>query len=510
MSTTAEVSGQPPAGSTTHNRMESAAVRHRYALAVAALTVFALALRFSQIRQGLFGDEVWTYQDILGRSFGQVVTNVHTGGENSPPLFFVLAYATGKLGDLSVWIRLPSIVLGALTIPLVYLIGRETVGRVPGVLAGALLAVSPFSFFYGVEARPYATMAFFVALSTWALLRAVDGSGRRWWVLYVVGAVAAAYTHYTAIFVLVTQGLWSMWACRDRIRAPLICAAVATAAYLPWLPELRGKELAVIAALHPLTLHNVVADVMRPIAGYPNVPLSAIPTYLGLGLVIACALAGAVALVSPGVTPARSPRDPVDVRRAGEAWPRRFWLLAGLAVVTPIGLLLYSLAFTDLWLPRGLYASVPAAALVLATLLWAIPRPWRFAAVAVVAGTFVFGTVRAASPTWQRPPTRQAAAFLDREAKPGDPVAFVSFLGAPAIAAQIHRYHRFVSPRQVATNTPPGGTAFVMIDDETAQNLKISPIFPAPAGFVLIGHRHFKSRVMAVDISILRRLRSPG
>ncbi len=509
MSTTAEVSGQPPAGATTRGRIESAAVHHRYALAVAALTVLGLALRFSQIRQGLFGDEVWTYQDILGRSFGQVVTTVHTGGENSPPLFFVLAYATGKLGDLSVWIRLPSIVLGALTIPLVYLIGRETVGRVPGVLAGALLAVSPFSFFYGVEARPYATMAFFVALSTWALLRAVDGSGRRWWMLYVVGAVAAAYTHYTAVFVLVTQGLWSMWACRDRIRAPLISAAVATAAYLPWLPELRGKELAVIGALHPLTLHNVVADLMRPIAGDPNVPLSAIPTHLGLGLVITCALAGAVALVR-GVTPARSPRDAGDERRAGGVWPRRFWLLAALAVVTPVGMLLYSLAVTDLWLPRGLYASVPAAALVLATLLWAIPRPWRFAAVAVVAGTLVFGTVRAASPTWRRPPTREAAAFLDREAKPGDPVAFESFLGAPAVAAQIHRHHRFVSPGQLATSTPPGGEAFVMIDDETAQNLKISPIFPAPAGLLLIGHRHFKSGVMAVDISILRRLRSPG
>ncbi|MFL5861279.1 MAG: glycosyltransferase family 39 protein [Solirubrobacteraceae bacterium] len=256
MSTIAELSGQPPATARSLGRVESVAVRHRYALAVAALTLFALALRFSQIRQGLFGDEVWTYQDILGCSLGEVLTTVHTGGENSPPLFFVLAYATGKLGDPSVWIRLPSIVLGALTIPLVYLIGRETVGRAQGVLAAALLAFSPFSLFYGVEARPYATMAFFVALSTWALLRAVDGSGSRWWVLYVVGAVAAAYTHYTSIFVLVTQGLRSMWACRDRIRAPLISAAAVVAAYLPWLPELRGKQLAVIGALHPLSLHN--------------------------------------------------------------------------------------------------------------------------------------------------------------------------------------------------------------------------------------------------------------
>jgi uncharacterized membrane protein len=175
-------------------------------LAVIALTAFTFVLHFSQIHQSLFGDEVWTYSDIHGKSLHSVLTNIHTGGENSPPLFFLLAYATGKLGDLSVWIRLPSIVLGALTIPLLYLIGSETVGRAAGLIAGAIMAVSPFSFYYAVEARPYATMAFFVALSTWSLLRAVDTNRAGWWALYAVASVSAAYSHYTSVFVLAAQG----------------------------------------------------------------------------------------------------------------------------------------------------------------------------------------------------------------------------------------------------------------------------------------------------------------
>ena len=63
------------------------------------------------------------------------------------------------------------------------------------------------------------------------------------------------------------------------------------------------------------------------------------------------------------------------------------------------------------------------------------------------------------------------SAFLDRSAKPDDPVALESFLGAPAIAAQIHRYHRFVSPAQLAASTPPGDQAYVMIDDDTGRHL---------------------------------------
>src|SRR5262249_23633683 len=155
------------------------------------------------------------------------------------------------------------------TIPVVYVTGRETVGRIAGLVAAAAVALSPFSFYYGVEARPYATMAFFVALSTWALLRAVDTDDRRWWATYAVATAAAAYSHYTAIFVLVAQGAWSLWACRGRIRAPLIAGGLAVLLYVPWLPQLRGKSLFVIASLEPLTAHNVITDLMRPIAGYP-------------------------------------------------------------------------------------------------------------------------------------------------------------------------------------------------------------------------------------------------
>ncbi len=54
-------------------------------VAVALLTAIAFALRLSQIHQSLYGDEVFTYQDIHGRGFGAVLTTVHTGGENSPP-----------------------------------------------------------------------------------------------------------------------------------------------------------------------------------------------------------------------------------------------------------------------------------------------------------------------------------------------------------------------------------------------------------------------------------------
>src|SRR5437588_1842570 len=135
-------------------------------IAVALLTAGAFALRLSQLNQSLFGDEVLAYHEVVGHSLGGVIRGVRTGLESSPPLVFVLAWASARLGDPTIWIRLPSLILGTATIPIVYLLGRGSVRRVPGALGAAVVAVSPFSLYYGVEARPYATLAFCCALST--------------------------------------------------------------------------------------------------------------------------------------------------------------------------------------------------------------------------------------------------------------------------------------------------------------------------------------------------------
>jgi uncharacterized membrane protein len=441
---------------------------------VAILTVATFVVRLTQIHQSLFGDEVFTYQDILGRTLPQVVANVHTGAENSPPLFFILAYATAKLGDPTVWIRLPSIVFGAAILPVIYAIGRDTVGRVPGTIAAAIVALSPFSMYYGVEARPYATMAFFTALSTWALLRAVDRRGRRYWALYVVAAVLACYSHYTCAFVLVVQGAWSLWVCRDRIIEPAVSHVAVLVLYIPWFPYLRGKALAVIGLLEPLTVHNVLIDAARPIAGYPYAPLRSIPTYLGLGALIACALVGLAIL-----TRAAAARGPlIDA----SDWPRRFWLLVAVALANPVLLLLYSLVSTDLWIARNLYASVPAQALVLASVVAVPNRRIATALTTIVVAVLVVGLVRSISPSWQRPPYGSIATYLDAHAAPNDPIEIDSFVGPLSIQAMFDRPHTVTSGATFMRDARHTNAAFVQIDTDTSRRFQIPLVPPPPPG----------------------------
>jgi 4-amino-4-deoxy-L-arabinose transferase-like glycosyltransferase len=254
--------------------------------------VVVFVLRVTQIHQSLLEDEVFTYHDVVHHSFSSLLSGVYTGGENSPPLFFLLAWLSAKLGDPSVWIRLPSIVFSTATVPVVYLLGRQAVGRATGLMGAAVVTLSPFGVYYGVEARPYATMAFFAALSTLALLKALDTRSLGWWLVYSLAAAGAAYTHYTSVFVLAVQAIWSLWVSRDRLRDPLLANLLVILLYLPWLPHVRGKQLLTFEHLEPLTAANMLKDVARVIPGYPYASLRGIPTLVGLAALGICLLVG--------------------------------------------------------------------------------------------------------------------------------------------------------------------------------------------------------------------------
>lgn len=464
-------------------------------IAVAVLSLIALALRLSQIHQSLYGDELFTLQDITGRGFGAVLTTVNTGGENSPPLFFVLAWLSAKLGDPTVWIRLFSVVLGAAVVPLVYVLGRETVGRAAALIGAAMVALSPFTVYYGSEARPYTTLTFLLVLSTIALVKATRTGARRWWCLYTLAAAAAAYTHYTGIFVLGAQGLWSLWVCRDRLRTPLIANAAVVVLYLPWLPNLRGKDLQVIGGLYPLHPGVVVRDAIRAVIGYPSAGLGAIPTKAGIAAIGVCALAGLIALV------VRSRRSAPGAWRIDPSSPTA--LITALALATPIGLLLYSVLVTDLWLPRGLSASIPAEALLLGMLLSKLPRRWTAVTAVVVLVTLVAGTIKSFSSDYVREPFRQMASDLDRLAAPGDPVLMGSLIAQPAIAAQSQRPLRFVKVTLSSWRlTPRGGLAFLVLAQDLRQRIGLGTL--TPAGLKLVSIRHYPGS-QPTDILIYRR-----
>ncbi len=386
---------------------------------VGLLTAAALVMRVVGMGQSLFGDELFTYADLARGGVRDVVHHVAYGGiEDNPPLYYVLAELSSALGDPEVWLRLPSVLLGAATVPLVYAAGRLAAGAGAGVWAAALWTLSPFVLFYGTEGRAYATLAFFVVLSTVAGLR-------RSWVLYGIAVCAAMYSHYTAVFVLAAQAAWFLLARPEDRRPLLIATGVAAVAYLPWVPLLveqqRDASATVIGAFYPVTLRSVTEALGRQLCCHPYVPVRDLPGVAGLGLLVA----GGVVLAAASVRARRAPE-----------WASGPALLLALAVATPLGLLLYSAVGTGIFAPRNLTASIPGVCLLLGWLVARLPRRAGLAAGGLLAAGLLVGAAQSLLVTNQRPDLRAAAAFIDDRARPGDPYVETQlfFSDAPELA----------------------------------------------------------------------------
>jgi 4-amino-4-deoxy-L-arabinose transferase-like glycosyltransferase len=176
--------------------------------ALAAITAAGAALRFSTLSvQSFWLDEAVTHQ-LVTRSLGSMLSAI-PHSESTPPLYYVLAwvwvrvFSAGEAG-----LRSLSALIGTATIVVLALIARRLGGRRAGLAAAALCATNPLLIWYSQEARAYALLVAFCALSLWCLLRE-DWRG------FALASALALATHYFAVFIVAPE---LVWLCRQHVR----------------------------------------------------------------------------------------------------------------------------------------------------------------------------------------------------------------------------------------------------------------------------------------------------
>jgi mannosyltransferase len=413
-------------------------------LAVGAMTLVALALRLPGLEQSLFADELFTHEIASADGIGDVLDALQRT-ENNPPLFYYLAWAAARLGDPTVWIRVPSLILGTATVPVVYLLGRRTVGAPAGMLAAGFVVLSPFAIFYSNEGRAYAALAFLSAMAALLLLVALERRSWPWWLAYGASVWTMLYTHYTSALVLAAQAAWALWLHREQLRELVAVYAAVGLAFVPWLPYYSDQNpffgFEKLGA--PMTVESVLRGLVSAVLGHPFVPLSELPGAPALVL-------GGVALaIAVGAGLAALRRLHAERRRIVPA--ERLTLLLLVAIATPAGLVLYSLLGPDVWQARNLTASLPALYLVLAATVVALPRFLSLTAAGCLLVALAVGAVKSIDADYQRPPLRQAAERVEARSQPGDAVVDLLFQGnypglRRGLEVNFERPHRIYKP----------------------------------------------------------------
>ena len=201
----------------TWENIRSLFTTSRYAQSLLILTVVGLFLRFYNLGfNSLWLDEATTY-DISIKSFG-AIWQVTASGEFNPPLFYWVEHIMLMFGNNEVILRFVPALLGVLTIPLFYVIGKEFLDRNAGLIAAAACTFSPFLIYYSQEARAYMMMLFFVALATIFFLKAMKSGGRINWVLFGAFSALAFWAHFYALVMIGALVLFALIEWAPRIR----------------------------------------------------------------------------------------------------------------------------------------------------------------------------------------------------------------------------------------------------------------------------------------------------
>ncbi|MBD8899303.1 glycosyltransferase family 39 protein [Rhodanobacter sp. DHG33] len=131
------------------------------------LSLLALAARCIRLgHQPFWLDEVFTYQRIHLDTAALIADSF--ANRHMPNYFLLLRSLMPPQPDFAA-LRLPSALFGALSVGVVFAIGRRVAGRFAGGVAALLMALAPTQVQYGQEARSYTLLLLLIAIALWGL-----------------------------------------------------------------------------------------------------------------------------------------------------------------------------------------------------------------------------------------------------------------------------------------------------------------------------------------------------
>ncbi len=390
----------------------------RYLFAVALLLLLGALVRIHNLGgPSLWMDEAWSVwaaqQPTAADTTRAAVADVH------PPFYFLLLKAwVGLAGDSEFAGRMLSLCCGLLTLAFTYRAAFEMFSPCAGWMAVLVAAASSYQVYYARELRMYTLVPMLGAAAIFFYQRWLRAVGRGSALGYWAAITLLLYTHYFGALVPLAL-LLHYWLVlpeqRRRIPGWLLIHLSAFVAFAPWLPVLLMQVVATPGGLDQATPTN--PNTLRYIL---DVFTDAQPL-LYVGLI-------AVALVS-----ARKPgRRSTPVSLAPLSWA----VLVLLWAFVPLGLTLWVNTRFPIFTIQNLTLAAPPVAILAGvglSRLRARPRA-VFAALVVMAGLAVGGTLYQAKPDW-----RGFVAAIAARYAPGD--AMLLHIGGPPLWSMPFEYY---------------------------------------------------------------------
>jgi len=147
-------------------------------------------------------------------TFTDIVQSTLTSDNHPPGYYFLLLPWTRLFGASLFVLRLPSAIVGALTVPLLFATARRTNGTWVAVMSATWLAVHGHHAFWSTQARMWVICTALVVLSVWAAIKLRERFHPIWAIVYLSSVVAGLWVEYDFWPIFAAQVLWELAAQR--------------------------------------------------------------------------------------------------------------------------------------------------------------------------------------------------------------------------------------------------------------------------------------------------------
>jgi mannosyltransferase len=314
------------------------------------------------------------------------------------------------VGDSEWALRLPSVLGAMAAVGLLVVLGNKLLGRWAGLVAGLLLATSPFFVKWSQQARPYTMFVALCIAAMLLLLRAFERESKGAWAAVGLAlSVVLIWQPAAALVMLPAYGVVIVQRRREFLPHGLLALVIAGAVGLPW---------AAITAMRSTGEGVNINWIEFPSAGGAVHAALDVSGAAGVGLLLAAA--GVWLLWR--------------TRRSELAVSLGVWAAGPFAVALAVS------KFKPIYLDRFLSGAAPAFALLAAVALLGVRRELRWVGAAAVVLASVIGLAQWYGPkdggNWRGEDWRAATRAIEQLRKPGD-----DFVVAPWWAFRGPKYY---------------------------------------------------------------------
>ncbi len=181
------------------------------------ILALALSLRLAFLSQeSLWTDEEYSLRHAKAESFSQVAAGVSVTEAAPPGYYWLLHYWIKIFGSSEGVLRMPSVILGTLSVIMLYWLSKLFFSTFTSLLSSLFLATSMLQVLYSQDARLYALFGFLSLLSTFFFAKSYvkneSSHFRNFYVaLYSLSMLFSLYTNYLSFFMILIFTLFFLW-----------------------------------------------------------------------------------------------------------------------------------------------------------------------------------------------------------------------------------------------------------------------------------------------------------